>query len=505
MITANSHSSAFATSSDSPVSATRPVMPSPSFVRGKLERARRSPRRARRGTRSGRPRRPRRRTRGSCGSRSASRSSSAIASPIWRTSFSRLSLPARLWSIFRCAIERTSRPATDAPSGRSVASSSKRTIWFLPRAFAVIIAASAQATSSRGFIACCGPCAIPIETVILPAGAELDLARALGQARSRAPSASPASQEGMITANSSPPSRQTTSEPRTRPRRSSASVAQHLVAGAVAVDVVDALEVVDVEHQHRDRVVRAARARELGAQALVEVAVVVEAGERVGLRLVLEPRADLRVVERERGRVAEALRELELVVVEGRVLAEAVDVERALDDVAGDQRDRDQRLGLVAGVPGTNFARGSRCAWFVSTGSRWSAAQPVMPSPKCERLSMISSAHWSRASTGVEQPLRLVGLVDRERVVRDQIGERVGDPLEQRVEALLGEDVVEDVREPPVRLDERLRTVGLRAHRGSASRCLRRVGSREQVPHPPQFLVIRRSRRSPGKGNLNKG
>ena len=63
-------------------------------------------------------------------------------------------------------------------------------------------------------------------------------------------------------------------------------------------------------------VVRARRAGQLGAQALVEVPVVVEPGERVGLRLELERRADLCVVERERGRVAEALGELELLLGE---------------------------------------------------------------------------------------------------------------------------------------------------------------------------------------------
>src|SRR5207302_861692 len=67
--------------------------------------------------------------------------------------------------------------------------------------------------------------------------------------------------------------------------------AEHLVARPVAVDVVDALEVVDVEHQDGDRVVRAARSLELLAQAVVEGAAVVEAGQRVGWRLVLETRA----------------------------------------------------------------------------------------------------------------------------------------------------------------------------------------------------------------------
>ena len=117
----------------------------------------------------------------------------------------------------------------------------------------------------------------------------------------------------MITPNSSPPSRQTTSSGRTQFRRRLGEPPQHLVADAVTVHVVDALEVVDVEHQHGDRPMRAARLLQRVQQPLVEAAVVEEPGERVGLRLVLEARADLRVVERECGRVAEALRELELV------------------------------------------------------------------------------------------------------------------------------------------------------------------------------------------------
>ena len=54
-----------------------------------------------------------------------------------------------------------------------------------------------------------------------------------------------------------------------------------------------------------------------------------------------------------------------------------------------------------------------------------------------------------------QQAVGLVGLVEREVVVRDQLGDRVRDPLEHRVERLLGEHVVEDVGEPAVRLDER--------------------------------------------------
>src|SRR6478752_916116 len=104
------------------------------------------------------------------------------------------------------------------------------------------------------------------------------------------------------------------------------------------------------------------------------------------------------------------------------------------------------------GVPGTMRTRGSRCAWFESTALRFRAAQPVMPSEKLIVVLMISSAYTSRTSTGLR--IRLVGFVDRQRVVRDQVADVVGDPDEQRVEALLGEHFVENVGEPPVRLDE---------------------------------------------------
>ena len=59
-------------------------------------------------------------------------------------------------------------------------------------------------------------------------------------------------------------------------------LAQHGVAGAVAVGVVVALEVVEVAEEHAERPLQLARAVQLLAQALVQVAVVVEAGERVG-------------------------------------------------------------------------------------------------------------------------------------------------------------------------------------------------------------------------------
>ena len=84
----------------------------------------------------------------------------------------------------------------------------------------------------------------------------------------------------------------------------------------------------------------------------MEGPVVEEAGERVGLGLVLEACANLRVVERERGGVPEALCQLELVVVERRIVTEPVDVQRAFDRVTRNERDRDQRLRLVLGRAG---------------------------------------------------------------------------------------------------------------------------------------------------------
>ena len=68
--------------------------------------------------------------------------------------------------------------------------------------------------------------------------------------------------------------------------------------------------------------------------------------------------------------------------------------------------------------------------------------------------------------------------------MRDQLGQRVGDPLEQVVEALLGEDVVEDVRELAVGLDEALGP-WVFGRTGGGVQVPVRVGSREQVPHPP--------------------
>ena len=107
-------------------------------------------------------------------------------------------------------------------------------------------------------------------------------------------------------ANSSPPIRQTPSLGAHGGEEDLRDLGEDVVADGVAVDVVDALEVVEVEHHERDGGLVDRRAHELLAEPLVERAVVPEPGERVGLRLVLERGSDLRVVDRERRGIGEA-------------------------------------------------------------------------------------------------------------------------------------------------------------------------------------------------------
>ena len=148
-------------------------------------------------------------------------------------------------------------------------------------------------------------------------------------------------------ANSSPPIRQTESVVANRRQQLLGDRREHVVADRVPVDVVDLLEVVEIEHHERD----ASRATTRRAAAPCagsswNARWFSRPGQRIGLRLLLERRADMRVVERERRRVAEPHREPELLVREDCVVALSIDVERALEVAARDQRDDDQRLRL---------------------------------------------------------------------------------------------------------------------------------------------------------------
>ena len=244
---------------------------------------------------------------------------------------------------------------------------------------------------------------------------------------------------------------------------------EHEVAEAVAVDVVHALEVVEVEHEHGDRVVRPAGAVQLGTEPVVEVAVVVEPGQGVRLGLQLERGAHLRVVERERGRVAEALRQLELLGGEARAGAEAVHVERALDRAAGHERDGDEGLRLVRRARDGLHAR-------VEVGVVDELRLAVVDRPARDPLAEHGPVAHDLVRPAVarhhgdEQPPGLVGLVDREGVVGDDVRERVRDALEHRRVRLLGQDLVEHVREAAVRVDEPVGAQGNGGGGGGLSR-----------------------------------
>ena len=153
----------------------------------------------------------------------------------------------------------------------------------------------------------------------------------------------------------------------------------------------------------------------------MEEAMVVETGQRVGLREMLEPRTDLRVVERQGGRVAEPLGELELVLGEGCVCPEPVDVERALERAARDQRHDDHRLGLVRRAGDDGDAR-------VEMGLVRPHRRPLRDGPARQPLvelgPVVHDLFLVLGRAGEhrhELTARLVGLVDVERLVRHQI------------------------------------------------------------------------------------
>jgi hypothetical protein len=54
---------------------------------------------------------------------------------------------------------------------------------------------------------------------------------------------------------------------------------------------------------------------------------------------------------------------------------------------------------------------------------------------------------------GYESPVCLVRLVDMQRLVRDQVCERIPDVVQERLERLLRKQVVEDIRQPAVGVD----------------------------------------------------
>ena len=114
---------------------------------------------------------------------------------------------------------------------------------------------------------------------------------------------------------------------------------------------------------------RRRRRLERRAQALLAAAVVEQAGEAVGADLLAQEVALAGRVVGERGHRREALDERDLGVGERDVGAGAVDVERADDAVVGEQRDADERLGVLVGARDDGAQRSSkRCSGRCACG-----------------------------------------------------------------------------------------------------------------------------------------
>ena len=184
-----------------------------------------------------------------------------------------------------------------------------------------------------------------------------------------------------------------------------------------------------------------------------------------------------RVVERQGGRIAEPDDEQELVL--GELLeAGAIDVERSLELAPRDQRDDDERLGIRWRVDDEADAG-------IELGAVREHGLPVLDrparDPDAERERRIGE-HLGRVLPGGVDGLQLAGglvrLVERDVVARDQLTDRVRDPMEEVVERLLGEQLVEDVRELAVRVDQRIvRGIAGDGRRGSWQGCSAEVST----------------------------
>src|SRR5438552_12917978 len=112
--------------------------------------------------------------------------------------------------------------------------------------------------------------------------------------------------------------------------------------------IVDALELVDVDHEEREQVLRPQGAIELGLEPAVEVPAIEEPGERVGLREPLH-RLALLLLEEARADVAREELERDEVVLAERAAVERIgDVQHAARFVVDQDRDREEGRGAVA-------------------------------------------------------------------------------------------------------------------------------------------------------------
>src|SRR5688572_6940551 len=125
----------------------------------------------------------------------------------------------------------------------------------------------------------------------------------------------------------------------------------------------------------------------------------------------LEPSANVRIVDRERRRVAETLGEKELLVRERGVLADAIDVERPLETPAGDERHGDEGLWLDR-CAGNETHSGIEMRLVREHGLAVVDRPARDPLPERERLAEHLVGPLAASEHGVKLALRLVGLVD---------------------------------------------------------------------------------------------
>ncbi len=132
-----------------------------------------------------------------------------------------------------------------------------------------------------------------------------------------------------------------------------------------------------------------------------------------------------------------------------RVLPDAIDVERALEASAGDERYSDQRLRLDRSAGDETHAR-IEVRLVREHGLAMNDGPAGDPLAEGEGLAHDLVCPLASREDRDQLTLGLVGLVDVHVLVRDEIGECVCDPREECGRVFLREDVVEDLGQPTV-------------------------------------------------------
>ena len=138
-------------------------------------------------------------------------------------------------------------------------------------------------------------------------------------------------------------------------------VVQHAVAVGVSVAIVDRLEAVEVEHQHSHWAMAAGRPGDLLAQALLQVAVVVDARYQVDVRGTLQLLEQPHAFEAGGRQAGHRLARLHLRIVQAVDCTARVKLDQANGARAGVERQQHHRPGtvvtLVAGHVGRDRGR----------------------------------------------------------------------------------------------------------------------------------------------------